>query len=122
MNNCLQARDPDKQDEKETPKEEVKEEPKEEKPAAPSLYQSADSPEQQGSLNVISKYLNSGEFGATKDINIYYPQNIGVYPLVMFFHGFMLDTDFYEDSLKKLASHGFIVVAPQMYAPAPLCK
>lgn len=43
------------------------------------------------------------------------PSQAGHYPVVVFQHGFMLQNSFYAQLLKHVASHGYMVVAPQMY-------
>jgi len=49
-------------------------------------------------------------------LDVYTPEGPGPYPVVYFFHGFLLDKGWYRDSLQQLASHGFKVVAPQLHA------
>ena len=48
---------------------------------------------------------------------VYSPQDPGCYPLIVFLHGFTGAADAYQTILQHVASHGFIVVAPQMYRP-----
>jgi chlorophyllase len=50
-----------------------------------------------------------------KPLLIAVPKAKGKYPVVQFQHGFTLQNHFYSQLLLHLASHGFIVVAPQMY-------
>jgi chlorophyllase len=50
-------------------------------------------------------------------MDIYTPSACGRYPVVMFQHGFTAPISVYETILNHLASHGFVVVAPQMYPP-----
>ncbi|KAM6545516.1 hypothetical protein CsatB_026252 [Cannabis sativa] len=42
----------------------------------------------------------------------------GEFPLLVFSHGFLLYNSFYSQLLRHVASHGFIVVAPQLYTMA----
>lgn len=42
------------------------------------------------------------------------PKDAGTYPVVMLLHGFFLHNHFYEHLLRQVASHGFIIVAPQV--------
>lgn len=42
------------------------------------------------------------------------PKDAGTYPVAMLLHGFFLQNHFYEHLLKHVASHGFIMVAPQV--------
>ncbi len=46
------------------------------------------------------------------------PNVPGEYPVVVFQHGFNLQADYYDTLLAHVASHGFVVVAPQMYVPS----
>lgn len=39
----------------------------------------------------------------------------GTYPVVLFLHGTCLSNSFYTDLLQHVSSHGYIVVAPQVY-------
>lgn len=41
------------------------------------------------------------------------PKDAGTYPVAMLLHGFFLHNQFYEQLLRHVASHGFIMVAPQ---------
>ncbi|KAH9555301.1 hypothetical protein CY35_08G107400 [Sphagnum magellanicum] len=50
-----------------------------------------------------------------KPLLIAAPKAEGKYPVVQFHHGFTLQNNFYSQLIAHLASHGFIVVAPQMY-------
>ncbi|XP_048236111.1 chlorophyllase-1-like [Ricinus communis] len=43
------------------------------------------------------------------------PTVAGKYPVILFIHGTCLLNSFYSDVLVHVASHGFIVVAPQIY-------
>ncbi|BFI30444.1 chlorophyllase [Marchantia polymorpha subsp. ruderalis] len=43
------------------------------------------------------------------------PKTAGSYPVILFQHGYTMKNTFYSQMLKHIASHGFIVVAPQMY-------
>ncbi|UCD29692.1 MAG: dienelactone hydrolase family protein, partial [Planctomycetota bacterium] len=48
------------------------------------------------------------------------PTEFGSYAVVVFQHGFLLANSFYSEMLRHLSSHGFVVVAPQMYEPGGL--
>ncbi|CAL5065575.1 unnamed protein product [Urochloa decumbens] len=43
------------------------------------------------------------------------PKDAGTYPVAMLLHGFFLQTRFYEQLLRHVASFGFIMVAPQFH-------
>jgi chlorophyllase len=46
---------------------------------------------------------------------IFTPSTDGTYAVIVFSHGFLLANQYYSDTLEHLASHGFIVVAPQTH-------
>jgi len=50
-----------------------------------------------------------------KPLVVAVPVEAGEYPVVQFHHGFTLQNHFYSQLMAHIASHGFIVVAPQMY-------
>ncbi|WVZ59037.1 hypothetical protein U9M48_009245 [Paspalum notatum var. saurae] len=43
------------------------------------------------------------------------PREAGEYPVLLFLHGFMALNSFYSQLFHHVASHGFIVVGPQLY-------
>jgi chlorophyllase len=77
-----------------------------------------------GSLAVRVIDLFEGQRGAPRPVRILAPTGMGTYPLVHFSHGFLSDRRAYTEVLTAVASHGFVVVAPQMYEPdgVPLGK
>lgn len=70
-----------------------------------------------GSLAIRTLDVARCERGAPVSLRIHAPQAPGEYAVVVYQHGFMSRNDFYDDILGRLASHGFVVVAPQMYEP-----
>ncbi|PON79987.1 Chlorophyllase [Parasponia andersonii] len=46
------------------------------------------------------------------------PSQEGEFPLLVFSHGYLLYNSFYSQLIQHVASHGFIVVAPQLYTVA----
>ena len=54
---------------------------------------------------------------APVELDIYTPIASDVYPLIIFQHGFTGSIKGYETISTHLASHGFVVVLPQMYPP-----
>ncbi|CAL5337338.1 unnamed protein product [Camellia sinensis] len=50
-----------------------------------------------------------------KPLLIVTPKLEGTYPVLLFFHGFLIHNTSYEKLLQHISSHGFIVVAPQLY-------
>nr|AAP44978.1 chlorophyllase [Ginkgo biloba] len=51
-----------------------------------------------------------------KPLLIALPSQHGDYPLILFFHGYVLLNSFYSQLLRHVASHGYIAIAPQMYS------
>ncbi|CAA0806614.1 Chlorophyllase-2- chloroplastic [Striga hermonthica] len=53
-----------------------------------------------------------------KQLLISSPTEGGIYPVLLFLHGYLLYNSFYSQLLQHVASHGFIVIAPQLYCIA----
>lgn len=68
-----------------------------------------------GPYGAVEIPVAEGEQGAPKRGLLYSPTVAGRYPLVQFQHGFTSLVENYQFLLARLASHGFIVFAPQMY-------
>ena len=82
------------------------------------LYVSSNDFYQPGELSVQVISLEAGgEFTAPVPMDIYTPTAAFRYPVIIFQHGFTGSIKGYETILNHLASHGFVVVAPQMYPP-----
>ncbi|XP_048227212.1 chlorophyllase-1-like [Ricinus communis] len=80
-------------------------------PKAPSVFETGYFPTE---LNNV----NESEFASgspPKPLLIARPTVAGKYPAILFIHGTCLVNSFYSDLLDHVASHGFIVVAPQIY-------
>ena len=54
---------------------------------------------------------------APVELDVYTPSSSGTYPVVIFHHGFGGSIKGYETISEHLASHGFVVILPQMYGP-----
>ncbi len=80
-----------------------------------AVYRSAGSSFAKGPLEVQQLDVREGESGAPRPVRIHAPVTPGTYPVVQFQHGFLSDRRAYDEVLAHLASHGFVVVAPQMY-------
>jgi pimeloyl-ACP methyl ester carboxylesterase len=70
---------------------------------------------QQGELSV--NVINIPDTTAPVELDVYTPSVIDTYPVVIFQHGFGGSIKAYETISEHLASHGFVVVLPQMYGP-----
>ncbi|RVW55839.1 Chlorophyllase-2, chloroplastic [Vitis vinifera] len=46
------------------------------------------------------------------------PSEAGEFPLLLLLHGYLLYNSFYSQLIQHIASHGFIVLAPQLYTVA----
>ena len=68
-----------------------------------------------GPLLVQEIAVAAGEQGAPRRGLLFAPSEGGPWPLVQFQHGFSSSVDSYQFMLTRLASHGFVVFAPQMY-------
>lgn len=86
-------------------------------PAIGAPYVSTADPYGPGDLSVERITLASG---APVPLLIFVPEGDGPYPVVVFQHGFILTNSYYSTLLEHVASHGFVVVAPQMYTPGRL--
>lgn len=75
------------------------------------------SPYETGQLSVTSTVVERCDRGVPVLLRIHAPQASGQYAVLLFQHGFMVESSAYEGMLRHIASHGFIVVAPQMYQP-----
>ncbi|KEH41057.1 putative chlorophyllase [Medicago truncatula] len=53
-----------------------------------------------------------------KSLLIATPIEGGEFPLLLFLHGYLLLNSFYSQLIQHVASHGFIVIAPQLYTVA----
>jgi len=80
---------------------------------APPAYVSPGAFYAPGSLNV--QVIKVARGSAPVPLDIYAPEEANNYPVVMFLPGFTASRRHYETILRHLASHGFVVVAPQMY-------
>ncbi|KAK6117203.1 hypothetical protein DH2020_049082 [Rehmannia glutinosa] len=50
-----------------------------------------------------------------KPLLISTPSETGLFPVLLFLHGYLLYNSFYSQLIQHIASHGFIVIAPQLY-------
>ncbi len=81
------------------------------------LYVGRADPYAPGPLSVRTISVARCEAGAPVALLIHTPETAGTYAVVVFQHGFLARNSAYTEILRALASHGFIVVAPQMYTP-----
>lgn len=72
-----------------------------------------------GPLAVRTLGLAGGEHAAPAPLRIHAPEGPGPFAVVVFQHGFVTRNDSYDEILRHVASHGLLVVAPQMYPPGP---
>ncbi len=81
------------------------------------VFVGTEDPFQLGTLNIKTVDLAEDQAGAPKALRIYAPVAQGTYPVIQFQHGFATNANDYSEMLKQIASHGFVIVAPQMYNP-----
>ena len=87
-------------------------------PTPSELYVGSEPIYQPGALFVTNSAVAQGQSGAPTDLQIWAPTQAGEYAVIVFQHGFSLRNSYYSQMLEHVASHGFIVVAPQMYEPS----
>ena len=75
------------------------------------VYQSEDSIFEVGSLSVNQLVVNDGPY----PMLVFLPPGANRYPVLVFHHGFVLANSYYTTLLERVASHGFVVIAPQLY-------
>ncbi|HNT29005.1 MAG TPA: hypothetical protein PKH10_12615, partial [bacterium] len=63
---------------------------------------------------VLQKDVAENADGNAQAVRIFYPAEAGTYPYINFVHGFQLKNIYYDQILTQLASHGFIIVSPQL--------
>ena len=69
-----------------------------------------------GPFSTTTRTLTAIETGLPVDVRVDLPTAPGPWPVVVYQHGFLLDVDWTSTLLTQVASHGIVVVAPQMYA------
>ncbi|KAF3335675.1 chlorophyllase-1-like protein [Carex littledalei] len=74
-----------------------------------------------GKLNVtlITKKAGNDALLPPKEVLIVSPTDAGIYPVLLFIHGFFLQNHYYTQLIRHISSHGFIVVAPQLFCLLP---
>jgi hypothetical protein len=70
---------------------------------------------EQGALAVTLTTIP--ETTAPVELDVYTPSSSDTYPVIIFQHGFSGSIKGYETIATHLASHGFVVILPQMYPP-----
>lgn len=79
------------------------------------LYVSSGNPYERGALTINTIEISEGEYGAPVDMLIHHPVEQGQYAVIQWQHGFLAANKWYTETLTHVSSHGFVVVAPQMY-------
>lgn len=68
-----------------------------------------------GTFATNSKSVKSSDASQPPtELFIVAPLTQGTYPVLLFFHGFLLRNSWYSNLLQHIASHGYIVVAPKV--------
>ncbi len=81
------------------------------------VYVGQGNPYEHGPLTTRRIEVGRCEHAAPRELLIFAPGQAGSYPVAVFQHGFMSRNVLYSQVLEQVASHGFVVVAPQMYEP-----
>ncbi|KAF9605058.1 hypothetical protein IFM89_013728 [Coptis chinensis] len=74
-----------------------------------------------GNYNVLLVQVESSTSSSVpppKPLLIATPSEKGEFPVLVFLHGYLLFNYFYSQLIQRIASHGFIVIAPQLYKVA----
>ncbi|CAK7346532.1 unnamed protein product [Dovyalis caffra] len=73
-----------------------------------------------GKFHPITSHIGSRfTCSPPKPLLIVRPKEDGTYPVILFHHGTAFQNSWYTDVLKFISSHGYIVVAPQLYQLMP---
>jgi len=83
--------------------------------AGEDLYVGSGNPYEPGPLQVKTVSVDQGQQGAPVPMVIHFPTAKHTYAVIVFQHGFLLSNAYYSNMLLHVTSHGFVVVAPQMY-------
>lgn len=86
-------------------------------PAEAPPYRGSGNPYEPGPLAVHTATLERCELGTPVALRVHAPERPGTYAVVVFQHGFLTLNSSYDTVLRHVASHGFVVAAPQMYVP-----
>lgn len=81
-----------------------------------AAYVGSGDPYTPGPLSIRRIQLDACDYGSPQPLLIFAPVSPAAYPVVVFQHGFLGKNSDYGELLRHLAGHGFVVVAPQMYA------
>jgi len=79
------------------------------------LYVGTGDPYTVGPQDVRTLDIERCQAGSPLPLQIHAPQQPGTYAVVLFQHGFLLSNAYYSEVLRHVASHGFVIVGPQMY-------
>ena len=70
--------------------------------------------ESEGEKCTIKLAQGTTSVAPPKPLLIAIPTEAGEYPVILFLHGYLFKNSFYSQILLHIASHGFIVIAPQV--------
>ncbi|XP_050374083.1 chlorophyllase-2 [Argentina anserina] len=79
-------------------------------------FQTVEAAEDSGCCS--TKSSSSVSLRPPKPLLIGIPCEAGEFPVLLLLHGFLLSNSFYSQLIRQIASHGFIVIAPQLYTIA----
>ncbi|XP_073220289.1 chlorophyllase-1-like isoform X2 [Cicer arietinum] len=70
---------------------------------------------QSGNIHWKQFNVDTSNRNCPKPLLVFTPTVEGTYPIILFCHGFGVCNSFYSNLLGHITSHGFIVVAPQLF-------
>nr|XP_043621205.1 chlorophyllase-2-like [Erigeron canadensis] len=65
-----------------------------------------------------TKLVKPADTVTPKPLLIFTPLEAGEYPVLILLHGYLLNNSFYSQLSHQIASHGFVLVVPQLYSVA----
>ncbi|KAG6486986.1 chlorophyllase-1-like [Zingiber officinale] len=71
------------------------------------------------SVKTVAKDSDRRASSPSRSLLVVTPCEAGTYPIALFLHGFLLNVSSYLQILRHIASHGFILVAPQLFTILP---
>ncbi|KAJ0917818.1 putative chlorophyllase [Helianthus annuus] len=68
--------------------------------------------------DLVTQLVKPDETVTPKPLLIFTPVEAGEFPVLVLLHGYLLNNSFYSQLSHQIASHGFILIVPQLYSVA----